>query len=49
MTQGEQRFVQIEPLSALQHRILHLLGLPTNPFDDLIQRISDTSFKMSEP
>jgi len=49
MTQGEQRFVQIKPLSALQHRILHLLGLPTNPFDDLIQRISDTSFKMSEP
>jgi transposase len=49
MTQGELRIVHVTPLSALQRRILHLLALPADLFDSLGHRISDTSFKMSEP
>lgn len=49
MTQGEARIVPVTPLSDLQRRILHLLNLPVALFEDLGHRISDTSFKMSEP
>lgn len=49
MTQGDLRIVHVTPLSDLQRRILHLLNLPTDLFNSLGHRISDTSFKMSEP
>lgn len=49
MTQGDLRIVYVTPLSDLQRRILHLLDLPADLFESLGHRISDTSFKMSEP
>jgi hypothetical protein len=49
MTQGDLRIVHVSPLSDLQRRILHLLDLPVDLFESLSHRISDTSFKMSEP
>jgi hypothetical protein len=49
MTQGDRRIVHVTPLSDRQRRILHLLDLPVDLFESLAHRISDTSFKMSEP
>jgi transposase len=49
MTQGDLRIVHVTPLSDRQHRILRLLDLPADLFEDLGHRISDTLFKMSEP
>jgi transposase len=49
MTQGDLRIVHVSPLSDRQRRILHLLDLPMDLFESLAHRISDTSFKMSEP
>lgn len=49
LTQGPTRLVHVAPLSAVQQRILQLLGLPEDVFDRLRHQISDTSLRMSEP
>lgn len=49
MTQGPTRLVHIAPLSALQHRIVHLLGLPETVYEALGHRISVTPPQMGGP
>jgi transposase len=49
MTQGPTRLVHIAPLSPLQQRILHLLGLPETLYEALGHRISVTLPQMGGP